>query len=172
MEDNHTIATELATAFTELEKSVQRFNPTQFNTKPADKSWSAAMVVQHLILAGKGIDQVLLGNTKPTVGAADQKVETIRNILLDFNAKYNSPPFIEPKDQHYEQEEQLQQLQQIVDAILPILPNLDLSETCLEFEFPGLGQVTRLELISFLIFHTQRHTHQLHHMFNAVATSV
>lgn len=172
MENNHTIAAELATAFTDLEKSVLRFNRTQFNTKPADQSWSAAMVVQHLILAGKGIDQVLLGNTKPTSGAADQKVETIRNILLDFNAKYNSPPFIEPKDQHYEQEEQLQQLQQIVDTILPILPNLDLSATCLDFEFPGLGQVTRLELISFLIYHTQRHIHQLNNMVKVLATAV
>jgi hypothetical protein len=170
MENNHSIATALATTFSDLKKSSLRFTNAQFNQKPTVDAWSPAMVLQHLILAGKGFDGLLLGNTKPTEGAPDQKVEPIKNIFLNFEAKYKSPEFIEPNHQIYERESQMVQLQQIADDVLAILPNLNLSETCLDFEFPGMGYLTRLELISFLIYHTQRHTHQLSELADSVET--
>lgn len=167
MENNNTIASALTTTFADLEKALMRFDDLQFNTKPAQQSWSPAMVAQHLILAGQGIDQILVGPTGATAGAPDEKVAFIKNIFLNFEAKYTSPPAIEPKDGQYQQQQQLQQLQQIANAVLAILPDLDLTQTCLGYEFPGMGHLTRLELISFLIYHTQRHTHQLHQMANA-----
>jgi hypothetical protein len=171
MENNTTIASKLATTFADLKNAVQRFNNVEFNEKPADQNWSPAMVVQHLILAGNGLDQLLLGRTKPTEGAFDQKVEIIKNIFLNFEAKYTSPPFIEPKDEQYGQQQQIEQLERIYGAILAILPNLDLSQTCLDFEFPNMGHLTRLELISFIIYHTQRHTHQLNTIANTMSIS-
>lgn len=34
----------------------------------------------------------------------------------------------------------------------------------MDFEMPFLGYLTRLELIRFAVFHTQRHTHQLNEL--------
>lgn len=164
MENNHIVAETLATTFSNLEKSALRFTNALFNQKPTDGAWSPAMVLQHLILSGKELDSLLVGNTKPTEGPHDQKVEPIKNIFLNFEAKYKAPEFTEPKNEIYEREDQLKQLQQILTNVLAVVPNLDLSETCLDFEFPGMGHLTRLELISFMIYHTQRHVHQLNEL--------
>ena len=164
MERNITLLAHLKVTFSELEKAVLHFNETTFNQKPAGSNWSPAMVAQHLILAGTDIDKVLLGNTKATDGEADGKVEDIRNILLNLDHKMTSPAFIEPADQSYSVEAQQEKLNNIGMSIVNIVPDLDLTLTCTDFEMPFLGYLTRLELISFVMFHTQRHTHQLREM--------
>ncbi len=166
MESKATVVETLSDTFSELEKAILRFKNGTFNGKSVYGNWSPAMVTQHLVLAGTGIDQVLLGNTKPTEGKADGKVAQIKGIFLDFGSKFTSPEFIEPADQKYVLEEQLEQLNSIGKSIANIIPELDLSLTCTDFEMPFLGYLTRLELISFIVFHTQRHTHQLNEMAN------
>ena len=166
MESNTTLSENLKSTFSGLEKAIQRFSEESFNEKPLGSNWSPAMVTQHLVLAGMGIDQVLLGNTKPTESNADSKVAQLKAIFLDFGSKFTSPEFIEPADQKYQLKEQLQKLNDIEKPIISILPELDLSLTCTDFEMPFLGYLTRLELISFVNFHTQRHTHQLNEMAN------
>lgn len=166
MEDHNQLLAELNNTFSNLESAIQGFNEKTFNQKTEPNTWSAGMVTQHLILAGTGLDQVLLGSTKTTSAPADEKVAIIKNIFLNFDEKYNSPPFIEPADESYVKEEQLAKLKNIAHTIAVSLPNLDLSLTCLDFELPGMGYLTRLELLSFLIYHTQRHTHQLNELAN------
>ncbi|MFN0254318.1 DinB family protein [Pedobacter ureilyticus] len=166
MENNTMLSENLKSTFSDLEKAIHRFNENSFNQKPNGSNWSPAMVTQHLVLAGTGIDQVLLGNTNSTEGKADGKVAQIKGIFLDFDSKFTSPKFIEPADQNYQLKEQLNKLTNISRSIISIIPDLDLSLTCTDFEMPFLGYLTRLELISFVIFHTQRHTHQLNNMAN------
>mgnify|MGYP003575363490 CR=1 FL=1 len=168
MEGGKTLVEKLKDTFSALEKAILRFNHNNFNRKPIQGNWSPAMVTQHLILAGTGIDQVLLGNTAHTPRDADQKVAQIKGIFLDFGSKFTSPEFIEPADQNYLIEAQTEQLSDIGTSIANLMPNLDLSLTCTDFEMPFLGYLTRLELISFVIFHTQRHTHQLNEMANQI----
>lgn len=168
MESNKMLSENLKNTFSALEKAIQCFDESSFNSKPKGNSWSPAMITQHLILAGTDIDKVLLGTTKASQGEADGKVETIKNIFLNFDEKYNSPPFIEPADQNYSQQLQLQKLRAIGNSVAILLADLDLSLTCSDFEFPGMGYLTRFELISFVIFHTQRHTYQLKNMNDLV----
>lgn len=164
MENNITLLENLRHTFSELDKAIQRFDESTFNQKPEGSNWSPAMVAQHLVLAGTDIDKVLLGNTKPTEGEADRKVAQLKGIFLDFGSKFTSPPFIEPVNKNYQLDEQRGKLNSIRKSIINIIPDLDLTLTCTDFEFPGLGYLTRLELISFVMFHTQRHTHQLNNM--------
>lgn len=164
MENKQTLLADLRDTFSALEKAIQRFDEASFNEKPAQSNWSPAMVAQHLILAGTDFDKLLLGNTKPTLGQADEKVAQLQSIFLDFDAKMTSPEFIEPADQNYQQELQRSKLNDIGNAIINVVPDLDLTLTCTDFEMPYMGHLTRLELISFVIFHTQRHTQQLEKM--------
>jgi hypothetical protein len=39
---------------------------------------------------------------------------------------------------------------------------------CMEFDFPGFGHLTRYEWLKFIVFHTQRHIHQLKQIKNAL----
>ncbi len=45
------------------------------------------------------------------------------------------------------------------------METMDLSKTCLAFELPVLGFLTRLEAIYFILFHTQRHIQQLKNIY-------
>ena len=169
MESNTALLENLSITFSELEAAIRRFNDVSFNSKPAGGNWSPAMVAQHLILAGTGIDKVLLGNTKPTATSPDEKVAQLKDIFLNFDHKMTSPEFIDPIDQHYSLEGQKDKLNDIGAGIIKIVPDLDLTLTCTDFEMPFLGYLTRLELISFVVYHTQRHTHQLKEMASTIA---
>lgn len=164
MENKTSLVNELTNVFSELEKQIERFDETSFNQKPTNGNWSPAMVAQHLVLAGTNFDKLLLGNTSQTESKADEKVAQLKDIFLNFDVKMTSPEFIEPADETYNRKVLLEQLNAIGKSVTDVVPNLDLTQTCLDFEMPYMGFLTRLELISFLIYHTQRHTHQLNKM--------
>lgn len=169
MKSNTAILENLSTTFSELEATIQHFNEISFNNKPTGGSWSPAMVAQHLILAGTGIDRVLLGNTSSTEAVPDAKVAQMKEIFLNFDTKMTSPEFIEPADQFYSLAEQNTKLKEIGATLMKIIPDMDIALVCTDFEMPYLGYLTRLELISFVIYHTQRHTHQLKEMAHTIS---
>ncbi|WP_199117472.1 DinB family protein [Pedobacter sp. ASV28] len=164
METKTEITESLNDVFSGLEKAIKRFDAESFNHKSTKDTWSPAQVAQHLVLAGADFDKVLSGNTKFTDGPADARVIPLKEILLNFELKMKAPAFIEPVDKNYNQRELLQQLDHIGKVVAKLISDLDLTETCLDFELPGFGHITRLEAIYFLIYHTQRHTYQLNKM--------
>lgn len=161
MENKATLVSTLESTFSELDKAIKRFDESTFNQRPAKGSWTPAQVAQHLALAGTGIDDVLLGETRATAGAPDRQVDSIKEVFLNFDLKMTSPDFIEPADEVYDQKVLLDQLKNIGATLTKLVNDLDLSPTCLAFEVPVWGYMTRLEIIYFVIYHTQRHTRQL-----------
>src|SRR5687768_3196983 len=77
------------------------FSEEQFNTHPSQGSWTAGQVGEHIHQSLRGGGQLLTTNTKPPERPADQFVEDIRSVMLDFSKKLNSPEFIIPPDIHY-----------------------------------------------------------------------
>lgn len=161
METKEIIVGTLDSAFSELDKAIRRFDENTFNQKPANGGWTPAQVAQHLALAGTGIDGVLLGSTRATVGAADKQVPGIKEVFLNFDLKMTSPDFIDPADEVYDQKVLLTQLKNVGKTLVELVNDLDLSLTCLDFKVPVWGHLTRMEIIYFVIYHTQRHTRQL-----------
>lgn len=164
MESKETIVSTLESTFSELDKAIKRFDESNFNQKPAKDGWTPAQVAQHLALAGTGIDNVLLGETRATEGAPDRQVASIKEVFLNFDLKMTSPGFIEPAEEVYDQKALLAQLKNVGDTLVTLVNDLNLSPTCLAFEVPVWGYMTRLEIIYFVIYHTQRHTRQLQQM--------
>lgn len=161
MENKEAIVSTLESTFSELDKAIKRFDESTFNQKPAKGGWTAAQVAQHLALAGTGIDGVLLGETRTTEGAPDRQVASIKEVFLNFDLKMTSPDFIEPAEEVYDQRTLLAQLKNVAETLVKLVNDLDLSPTCLAFEVPVWGFMTRLEIIYFVIYHAQRHTRQL-----------
>lgn len=155
------IVSTLESTFAELEKAIKRFDDSTFNQRPTKGGWTPAQIAQHLALAGTGIDRVLLGATRETEGAADKQVASIKEVFLNFDFKMTSPDFIDPEEKVYDQQALLAQLNDIGKTLVKLVNELDLSPTCLAFEVPVWGYMTRLEIIYFVIYHTQRHTRQL-----------
>jgi hypothetical protein len=162
------IQTEFNETFTELLKILSSFNQENFNTKPAEDKWSAGQVARHLIKANSGFPQVINGPTEKTEREPDEMVEKIKADFLNFEKEMKSPDFIVPEDEDYEKKDLINSLEKIKSEIDETAQNADLTKTCLGFEFPVLGHLTGLETLSFVVYHTQRHIHQLKKIYEKV----
>jgi hypothetical protein len=142
-------------------EALDGFTNDRFNTVPSFGGWTAGQVAEHLLLSA-GVVAVIAGQVTPTTNRRpDAHLDTIAGIFLDFTTKLQSPDFIIPAAEYYDKEEMLTKIKLTWDKIGEGIRLLDLSATCLDFQFPGMGPLTRLEWISFYIWHTQRHLHQL-----------
>jgi hypothetical protein len=151
--------------FSDLEDTISLFDDYRFNQIPFEGSWTPGQVVEHIKLANGGFVHVLNGEVATTERPIDEKVATLKDIFLNFNTKLKSPDFIKPPIHDYDKEQLLVEISAIKKKIAKEIPALDLSKTCMSFELPGMGHLTRLEAIYFVIFHTQRHVHQLKNIY-------
>jgi hypothetical protein len=136
------------------------FSEEQLNIVPFEGSWTGGQVAEHL-LKSAGVVEAIFGRTAPTTDRApDEKIPTLR-IFLDFSIKMKSPDFILPSDGFHARQPLIDQLQKDWERLGEAVDTLDLSETCLDFEMPNVGHMTRLEWISFYVYHSKRHLHQL-----------
>jgi len=155
------IIKELQDTVSEFQKLISSFDERQLNKVPYEGSWTAGQVAQHIILANSGFADVLNGPVKDTERAPDEQIEKIREIFLNFNTKMNSPDFILPTLKEYNKVKQLNALEKIKLDVSKAVDDLDLDKTCLAFELPVFGHLTRQEAVYFVIYHTQRHAQQL-----------
>jgi uncharacterized damage-inducible protein DinB len=155
------IREELQQTFAALTKLIATFDDRSFNEIPFEGSWTAGQVAQHINLASSGFSNVLNGEVENTERAIDSHIASLKDIFLNFGIKMKSPDFILPKQQDYDRNMFLTTFNQTSKDISEAIMELDLSKTCLGFQFPDLGHLTRLEAIYFVIFHTQRHNRQL-----------
>lgn len=138
----------------------------QLNRVPFKGSWTAGQVGEHLMKACTV--ETLYGNIKPTERDPAEMVEPIRKLFLDFTIKFNSPDFIYPQENYHEKDKLYNGLDTAWKNIRQAADTLDLNPTCTDFELPGFGMLTRFELLSFLVIHTQRHLHQLRNIYSKV----
>ncbi|NIG56545.1 DinB family protein [Chitinophaga sp. Cy-1792] len=142
----------------ELQQTLAAFTTEQLNTIPFEGSWTAAQVAEHI---QKSVNADVLYGKVEKRPAQEDKLEGLRKIFLNFDIKMQSPDFIIPSGRFHEKEALLADLSERWQRISVAAQTLDLSLTCLDFEMPGMGYLTRYELIGFFVVHTTRHIHQL-----------
>ena len=153
-------------SFNILLQLLAAFPQAAINTVPFEGSWTGAQVGRHL-LKGSPAD-LLYGRVAPTERQPDQYVEPLRKAFLDFSVKMQSPDVLAPEDIQYDKGELIRALESTAGRIRKGIQTLDLTATCLDFEMPQTGFLTRLEWICFYTAHTQRHTRQLQQIFQTV----
>lgn len=149
-----------------LENAFSKFDANEINTVPFEGSWTAGQLAKHLVMANGGFLQVINGPIAETDKPADLMVGQIKNDFLNFNVKFDSPKEIYPENREYDQSALMEKLGEIKEGIAASISNLDLTKTCTAFELPVYGYLTRLEAVYFVIYHTQRHVHQLKNIYN------
>jgi hypothetical protein len=153
--------TEADQTFTGLLQLLSSISENQINTVPFAGSWTAAQDAQHIILSAGGFVQLLNGPTIDTERNPEQNCASVRAMFSNYDNKMQSPEFILPEDKQYDKQQLINTLQDIKAGFLKAIQTLDITKTCLAFELPGAGHITRAETITFTIVHTQRHVHQL-----------
>ena len=152
----------------ELLQLLSSFNQQQVNTAPFEGSWTAAQIGEHLHKSYKGLPRILTKGVKPTERDPAEHIAVIRKTFLDFNTKLKSPEFIIPENKTYNKETLVNELQNLVPQIRDAVQSGDINETCTGFAFPVLGELTRLEIIHFVVYHTRRHNRQLKNILEKV----
>jgi len=140
---------------------VTELNQDEINTVPFLGSWTAAQVTEHLCKSDNAMIQALNGPVQPTKRPPDEMVNNLRAVFLDFSTKLPSPDFIIPGNATHDKDALIDAFKAGREQIGKAIKTLDLSATC---HLPIFGEPTRIELISFVIFHTLRHTNQVKHI--------
>src|SRR4051812_34130591 len=140
---------------------VSGLSQDEINTVPFLGSWTAAQVTEHLCKSDIGMLNALNGPVQPTNRPVDAGVENLRTVFLDFSTKLPSPDFIIPEERTYDKDTLLEAFITGREQIGKAIKTLDLTTSC---HMPIFGEPTRLELIYFVIFHTQRHINQVKHI--------
>ncbi len=149
----------------ELMQLVQDEKEETLNTVPFVNSWTAAQVLIHITKSNRAIVQGLQMHGLPAERDPEQNTDHLKKIFLDFKAKYNAPDFIVPEDGYHNKE-------QIINALELSIRNLQTgrNETSLSeiIDLPIFGEITKLELLHFVLYHTQRHIHQLKNILGTI----
>ncbi|MEJ7677837.1 MAG: DinB family protein [Segetibacter sp.] len=142
----------------ELTQLLTLFDQEQINTLPFEGSWTAAQVAEHVTRSNKGIARALDMEGKTADRDPEARVQELKEIFLNFNVKFQSPEFILPTQDYYQKEELLQDFKKTIAHLQETGNKVNLYD---EINLPPFGEITKLELLHFVLYHTQRHIHQV-----------
>jgi hypothetical protein len=113
--------------------------------------------------------RALHGPVQPTHRPPDANVGNLRAVFLDFSTKLQSPDFIIPDNIQHDKHYLITAFTGVRNLLAKAITSLDLTATC---PMPIFGEPTRLELITFVIVHTQRHIHQVKHILELMQVEI
>lgn len=142
----------------EMLQLVSSLDAEQLNRVPYAGSWTAGQLFSHVTKSIHGMGNLMPKPSEPAQRDPGEKIAGLKNTFLNFSTKMQSPDFILPDPGPYEKEPTIQALTGAFDKMKAgtIPANLDELLTGLPF-----GEVTKLELLHFVLYHTQRHTEQM-----------
>jgi len=150
----------------ELVQLAKSFSDRQINTVPFKDSWTAAQVIDHLTKSNTSVWQSLSSEGKHTGRNPAQAEPGIKAQFLNFDIKLKSPEFILPRPRHLPERPAYRPPRQSIDQLKEVSHSKPLAEITTH---PALGDATRLEQFYFVLYHTQRHLHQLRNILPAVS---
>jgi hypothetical protein len=145
----------------EFMQTIKSVTQDEINLIPFEGSWSAGQVIEHVRLSVLSTIAVINAPVKITERSPDKFAQAIKDLFLDFDAKYPTAPMLVPADKHYDKEFLTAELTAVFKELQENIQTKDLTDTCAAAEFTGIGYLTRLEWLTVAIYHTQRHAHQL-----------
>ena len=137
----------------------------QLNQVPFQGSWTAAQVVRHITKSTNGISAAMEKPSRPIDRAEDEKAAYLKTIFLDMTTKMQSPEFIIPEEIHYQKPEILTELEQTFSRFSEVASTAALNQLVEGLPF---GDVSKCELLHFVLYHTQRHVQQLTHICDRI----
>lgn len=129
----------------------------KINIVPHTGSWTPGQLFDHVTKSISLMAKAMAKKTAPADRHAGDKIAFLNKIFLDFDKKLDAPDIITPSAASYEKEEMIHNLRNALGVLKENTSDADLQE--LVHGLP-LGEVTKLEILHFVLYHTMRHTHQ------------
>ena len=159
------IIEQLGETTNEMLQLVSSFNEDEMNSVPFKDSWTAAQVAEHVTKSNASMIRSLSEEGKTSSRNIDEGVKKLKEIFLDFTSKLQSPKFILPTRNSYSKEIVVADLKNSIEQIKKLSNTINLSEIVNHRVF---GEITKFEILHFLVYHTQRHIYQLKNIFQKV----
>lgn len=159
---------EIRKVFSDMHREFVAISEADINKVPYEKSWTAAQLIRHVTKSVNGISGSLATIAKPATRNPAERINELRSIFLDLDKKMQSPDFIAPEDRPYRKEESVKELEHSIESLVDVCETIDLKEVV---EGLPLGPITKLELLHFVLYHTQRHLSQLKKIAAALQVS-
>ncbi len=150
---------------TELLQLVSSFSEKEINTIPYEDNWTAAQVATHITKSNTSIAHAMHIEGKAVERNAEERVQELKDMFLDFSSKFKSPEFILPTQDTYQKETVIEDLKKSIMQLKNAADNVNLFQI---INVPAFGEITKLEIFHFVLYHTQRHIHQLKNIFKIV----
>lgn len=161
METNHQHLAALFEKVTEeLIQLLNSLNEHQLNHPFVPGKWTPAQLGFHLYKSYASIE-IMNGATEVVDRPIDEKIPQFREVLLNFEERYQAPKEVVPPAEVINKEKLLKALHKRIMQHRKIWKKADLSCLCMDFAIPDYGHFTRLEWLAFNTFHTLRHVQQL-----------
>lgn len=149
-------------------ESVYELKESEFNRVPFEGSWSPAEIGSHIKKSLEFIHQIVEGEVVATDRDPGQYIPELKKMMENMTAKSKSATELLPDSTFTFRTEVRNDLTAAEQLFLSDVQNLDLAMICKSMEFPGIGYLTRSELIHFAMFHTARHARQLQNIKNVI----
>lgn len=162
------ISAEINKTITDLLQLLTLFDKEQINVIPFEGSWTAGQLAKHVLMSNLGFIEIINGTFKETHRQPDEMVQKIKTDFLDFSTKGQSADNLKPALIDYCKNELLISFETLKEKINQVIETSDLTKTCTAFELPIYGFLTRWEALHFILYHTQRHIHQLQNVLKKI----
>ncbi len=165
--DKKSTKIELQHSTDQLIDIVNRFPVESWNISPEKGRWSAAQILDHVIISEGFITKLLDSQGTPCNDREpDEKILTVRALFTDDDLKLTAGEPIQPSNDEKNPGEQLDTFQTLRNLQLQILENHKLEHKVKLFHHPKFGELTRGEWLWFNILHSQRHTRQIQSLYD------
>lgn len=155
------IVNELDEALDNTVALLESFSEEEMNKVPFEGSWTAAQVGRHIFKSLEGTDELFSAPAKPANRPSDQQAGQFKELMANMENKMQSPEFIVPEDKEYNKQELIQSLKSVKATAINASNNNDLETVPPLQEGHPLKGTTKLELVYFMAYHTQRHNRQI-----------
>jgi hypothetical protein len=163
--DKNQLVTAIEEVISQLLGLISSVAETQVNTVPYPGSWTAAQVVRHVTKSTQGIARAIGAAAKPADRDPSERIPELKAVFLDFSTKLQSPEFIVPEVGPYQKQIVIEALQAAFNQLKERASKADVTEVV---EGLPLGSVSKWEMLHFVLYHTQRHVHQLQKITDAL----
>lgn len=163
--DKATLFREIDEAAGGLQKLMASLEVSKVNAVPYQDSWTAAQLFDHVTQSVRGMSNAMNTAFKPAGRNQGERIDDLKKIFLDFSTKFKSPDFILPGDGPYEKVVVTEDLKKSFSQLKEYADKTDLTGLVEGIPF---GPVTKLEILHFVLYHTQRHLHQMQRICEAL----
>jgi hypothetical protein len=156
--DTDKILSATADAVSGLSDLMAAVDDEKVNAVPYNGSWTAPQLLRHVAKSNNEMAKAVRMEAIPANRNPGERIEELKTVFLDFSKKLTQPDFLIPEEQFYEKQSAIAELNKSFSRFKENALNANLQELV---EGLPLGPITKLEIIYFVLYHTQRHLHQM-----------